>query len=166
MILIGGVILLVVVIVMMCDKKTRNRKPIPQKNNISSISDSKPIPKKNYISSISGDYLILNNGSEISSTKDYTKATPISLGPFTYFGLNFNVIKTEDGKFISTDGTAITYTNTLQQGQNIFSLYLTGLPASYPTAIALAGYFGPNAVLQPSLQYGSFTSDVWSVVFV
>ena len=76
---------------------------------------------KTYLLSDTGYYLILNNNSPISSTKNVAEATPVKLVPVTVGKFNYSAILTEDGKYICNSNTPgisggrqIVYRDTLQ----------------------------------------------------
>jgi hypothetical protein len=136
MIMIGGVSLLVIIVIVvglyaMKHKKKIETKPmivnttrgpivVPATTPISTMPIVTKAPKT-YLLSDTGYYLILNNNSPISSTKNVAEATPVKLVPVTVGKFNYSAILTEDGKYICNSNTPgisggrqIVYRDTLQ----------------------------------------------------
>jgi hypothetical protein len=122
-----------------------------------------PIQKKNYIRSSDGNYLILENNYKISSTPDYTHATPIVLGTLKYNNQQFYTLMTESGKYISMTNNNVNYTSVPGNDiNNATSLVL--ISKTYPTDLYL---WGTNSYsIQPSLVVGKDPNKAFSVVYV
>jgi hypothetical protein len=121
-----------------------------------------PIQKKNYIRSFDGNYLILEKGYKISSTPNYTQATPIVLGTVTYGDQEFYPLMTESGKYISMTNNNVNYTDDIENDVDIATT-LVLVSKTYPTDLYL---WGTGSNLQPSLVLGPDSNKSFSVVYV
>jgi hypothetical protein len=168
MIMIGGVSLLAIIVIIvglqtmehkkkvdaspMIVNTTRGQIVVPATTPVSTMpATTMPREKKNYILSVDGDYLIFNEGGVVSSTSDYTKATPISLGTIPYNNTEYYSILTEAGKYISLGSTGIVYTDSLGNGGN-GSNSLVLMSSTYPADIYA---WGSSVNLQKSLTLDS-----------
>ena len=161
--LIFGIILITiviaVVIVVYFMMKSHPSSPLRPTN---APTPTVPIQKKNYIGSSDGNYLILENSYKISSTPEYTQATPIVLGIIKYNNQEFYPLMTETGKYISMTNNYVNYTDVVgNNGNNETSLVLVS--KTYPTDLYL---WGTSYSIQPSLVVGTNSNNSFSVVYV
>lgn len=136
--------------------------PLRPTNAPTPTTTNPPIQKNNYIRSYDGNYLILENSYKISSTPDYTQATPIVLGTLKYNNQEFYPLMTETGKYISMTNNYVNYTDVVgNNSNNETSLVL--MSKTYPTDLYL---WGTSYSIQPSLVVGTDSNNSFSLVYV